>query len=189
MENQELVVQNFDSVPSTGVFSNLSVSTPSDMIKIATSGAATRLGKLAQAHGFSDTPFHAGYQLSTNDVVGHVLTINTVGYANVPEEDNNGKPVYLRDNDGNIVVDENGEPVQRRKIFPVMTFKENPDYWLNCGQLASGMIADWAADVGDDPEVDPMLPNLNAELAEVDVHVNFQWKDGKNRRYVKLIVV
>ena len=178
----------YAATPDTGVLANVSMASPSDMVEVARK-SGSRLGKLAQARGYSDTPFHAGNQLSTNDVVGHILTIEHVAYANVPAVDNDGNPVYMVDANGVAILDDAGDPIQARKQFPVMTFHEAPGYWLNCGQIASAMIADWAADVGDDPTVDPMLPNLNQELEECGgVAINFQWKDGKNRRYVKVIV-
>jgi len=168
MEN-EIMVNNATGevidTPAKSPLDNLPTSSIDDFRRDAFRGNMSRLAKIAHEKGDSDVVLHAGDQLTTEQVVGHVLTIIAVQYAHVP--------------------DDNGE----QKMYPVAVFAEAPGYWYNLGQLATNMVADWAAELGDDPNEDPNLPLVNQELTDCGgVRVYFRWKQGKNRRYVSITV-
>lgn len=165
-ENGEVIdtVQSVNFVPDT--FSHISVN---DMRQEAMSGKMSRLARNAHEKGHSTAALQVGTQLSTDEVVGKVWTIIAVSYAHIP--------------------DENSETGYTDKLYPCVVFAEAPDYWYNLGQIASEMVADWAAEMEDDPEESPNLPNVNAELASCGgVRIYMQWKQGKNRRYIRVTV-
>lgn len=138
-----------------------------EALSIAESGAVNYLTKRSQRDGKTDTVMHVGEQITSDMIVGHVLTIVRVGYAAVPS-DNNG--------------------VSR---FPVCHFAEAPGCWYNGGKLLQDNIDSWADEVGDDPD-DFLLPKLNAALSEVGgIRAYFEWKDkkdGSGQRYVNMIL-
>lgn len=135
----------------------------------ATSGKMSRLARIAHEKGHSTSVLQAGEQLTTDEVVGKVWTIIAVSYAHVPDDD-----------------DETG---LSQKAYPCCVFAEAPDRWYNLGQIAGEMVNDWAAEMGDNPDESPNLPNVNNELAVCGgVRVYMRWKQGKNRRYVSLTV-
>lgn len=162
-----------------------------EALAVADSGNVNFLTKRSQRDGKTDTVMHVGEQITSDMIVGHVLTIIRVGHAAVPATDKKGKPVYVTDESGNIVTNENGEPVQAISVFPVCHFKEAPGCWYNGGKLLQDNIDSWADEVGDDPN-DFYLPKLNAALAEVGgIHAYFGWKDkrdGSGQRYVNMIL-
>lgn len=129
--------------------------------------------------GTTDTLMHAGLQLTSEQVDGHVLTIIRVAYAVVPAVDMAGKPVY----------DETG--VQKKSRYPVCHFREAPGYWYNGGAMLEKNISAWCAEVGDDMS-DPNLPTLNTILGEIGgVRAYFTWKnkrDSSGQRYMNIIL-
>lgn len=135
----------------------------------ATSGKMSRLARVAHEKGHSTSVLQAGDQLTTDEVVGKVWTIIAVSYAHVP--------------------DENDPSGMSKKMYPCCVFMEAPDRWYNLGQIAGEMVADWALEMEEDPEESPNLPNVNNELALCGgVRVYMQWKEGKNRKYVRVTV-
>lgn len=147
-------------------YSHISVN---DFRADATSGKMSRLARIAHEKGHSTSVLQAGDQLTTDEVVGKVWTIIAVSYAHVP--------------------DENDETRMTQKLYPCCVFAEAPERWYNLGQIAGDMVADWAKEMGDEIEDAPNLPAVNAELASCGgVRVYMQWKQGKNRRYVRLTV-
>lgn len=135
----------------------------------AVSTKMSRLARNAHEKGHSTSVLQAGDQLTTDEVVGKIWTIIAVAYAHVP--------------------DENDETGVSQKMYPCVVFAEAPDHWYNLGQIAGDMVADWAIEMDDDKEESPNLPNVNAELAACGgVRVYMQWKNGKNRRYVRVTV-
>lgn len=160
-ENGEIIEVQQSSNP----LDSLPTMSIEDFRKDAFRGTLSRLAKNAHSHGNSDAVLHAGQQLKTADVVNHVLTIIAAQYAYVPDESGN------------------------QKRYPVVVFGEAPDYWYNLGQLGSNLIADWCEEMGDDPDENPYLPNLNQELTDCGgVRVHFRMKHGKNRDYVAITV-
>lgn len=150
----------------TSMFGNISVSA---FRQDATSGHMSRLARNAHEKGHSTSVLQAGDQLKTDDVVGKVWTIIAVAYANVPDD---------KDPTG-----------MSQKKYPCCVFAEATDYWYNLGQIAGEMVADWAVEMGDDPEVSPNLPKVNAELAGCGgVRIFMRWKKGKDRDYVSVTV-
>lgn len=147
-------------------YSHISVN---DFRQEATSGKMSRLARNAHEKGHSTSVLQAGDQLTTDEVVGKVWTIIAVSYAHIP--------------------DENDESGLSQKAYPCCVFAEAPDRWYNLGQIAGEMIADWAVEMGEDPEESPNLPLTNAELASCGgIRIYMQWKQGKNRRYVRVTV-
>lgn len=129
--------------------------------------------------GATDTLMHAGMQLTSEQVAGHVLTISRVAYAIAPTVDMDGKPVY----------DETG--AQKKTRYPVCHFREAPGYWYNGGTMMERNISAWCAEVGDDMS-DPNLPVLNTVLDELGgVRAYFAWKNKKGaggQRYMNIIL-
>lgn len=129
----------------------------------------SRLARNAHEKGHSTSVLQAGDQLTTDEVVGKVWTIIAVSYAHVPDED-----------------DESG---LSQKMYPCCVFAEAPERWYNLGQIAGEMVADWAVEMGENPDESPNLPLTNAELAACGgIRIYMQWKQGKNRRYVRVTV-
>lgn len=158
------VAENASYVPDD--YTHVSVA---DFRSDATSGKMSRLARNAHEKGHSTSVLQAGDQLTTDEVVGKVWTIIAVSYAHIPDED-----------------DETG---LSQKAYPCCVFAEAPDRWYNLGQIAGEMVADWATEMGDNIEEAPNLPNVNAELATCGgVRVYMQWKQGKNRRYIRVTV-
>ncbi len=152
------------SVPD--VYSHLSVT---DFRHDAVSGKMSRLARNAHEKGHSTSVLQAGDQLTTDEVVGKVWTIIAVSYAHIP--------------------DENDETGLSQKMYPCVVFAEAPDRWYNLGQIAGEMVADWAVEMGENPEESPNLPLTNAELAQCGgIRIYMQWKQGKNRRYIRVTV-
>lgn len=152
--------------------------------------SASRLVKRSRMTGKTDSIMHLGNQLTTNDVVGHVLTITRVGFASVPATDSDGNPLFETDDNGEIVMDVDGNSIQRMSVFPVCWFAEAPEWWYNGGQLLLENIREWADEVGDDI-TDFMLPKVNAELQECGgIRAYFTWKESKKagRKYVSMIL-
>lgn len=177
------------SVPSTHALDNL----PSvDLLSIrrdALLSTPNKYVQAARAAGLVDSAGHLGIQLSTDDVVNHILTIDSVCRAMSPDLDDNNNPVPLTDENGAIVVDENGDIVYRSSIYPIVTFAEAPGYWYNGGKLMAGVLDEWARLSGDDPN-SMTYPLLNADLAEIGgIRVFLTWKQGRNRRYVNMVLV
>lgn len=162
-----------------------------EALATAESGNVNFLTRRSQRDGKTDTVMHVGEQVTSDMVVGHVLTIVRVGHASVPAIDNNGKPVYVTDANGIQITDENGEPIQAISVFPVCHFKEAPGCWYNGGKLLQDNINSWADEVGDDPN-DFYLPALNKAIAEIGgIRAYFEWKnkkDNSGQRYVNMIL-
>lgn len=162
-----------------------------EALATAESGNVNFLTKRSQRDGKTDTVMHVGEQIKSDMIVGHVLTITRVGHAAVPATDNNGRPIYSKDENGNVETDDNGEPIQLVSVFPVCHFKEAPGCWYNGGKLLQDNIESWADEVGDDPD-DFYLPKLNKALSEVGgIRAYFEWKDkrdGSGQRYVNMIL-
>lgn len=174
MNDNEMVVANSGEIIEAveqanfipDMYSHISVS---DFRREAVSGKMSRLARNAHERGHSTSVLQAGDQLFTDEVVGKVWTIIAVSYAHIP--------------------DENDETGLSKKMYPCVVFAEAPDRWYNLGQIASEMVVDWADEMGDNIEDAPNLPNVNAELAACGgVRIYMQWKDGKNRRYVRVTV-
>lgn len=148
----------------------------------------SRLGKRSHAAGKSDTALHIGTQLLSEDIVGHPLTIIRVGFASIPQTDENGNPVYKQAN-GKILTDENGDPVQETSVYPICHFSELPGYWYNGGMMLKDNILEWAEEMGDDTD-DFSLPLVNEELRESGgIPVFFMMKVSKaGRKYVNMVV-
>lgn len=149
-----------------------------------------RLTAAAMKNGTTDTLLHAGTQLLADDVAGHVLTIIRVGYASAPARDVNGKPVYVM-RDGEILTNENGEPIQDVALYPVCHFKEAPGYWYNGGTMLKKNIEVWAQECGDDG-TDHNFPEVNKALEEIGgIQAFFAWKekrDGSGQKYMNIIL-
>lgn len=162
-----------------------------EALAIAESGNVNILTRRSQKDGKTDTVMHVGEQIKTEMIVGHVLTIIRVGHAAVPATDNKGNPIYVTDENGAVITNENGEPMQAVSVFPVCHFKEAPGCWYNGGTLLQDNIVSWADEVGDDPD-DFYLPKLNAVLSEIGgIRAYFEWKDkkdGSGQRYVNMIL-
>lgn len=162
-----------------------------DAIERAERGEMNFLTRRSQRDGKTDTVMHIGSQITSDMIVGHALTIIRVGHASVPATDNNGKPIYVTDEDGNVINDENGDPIQLISKFPVCWFKEARNCWYNGGRLLQDNINSWADEVGDDPN-DFYLPKINAALKEIGgIPAYFEWKDKQDRsgqRYVNMIL-
>lgn len=149
-----------------GKFANISVT---EFRQDATSGRMSRLARNAHEKGHSTSVLQAGDQLKTDDVVGKVWTIISVAYAHIPDD---------KDPTG-----------MSQKKYPCCVFAEATDYWYNLGQIAGEMVADWAVEMGDDPETSPNLPKVNQELATCGgVRIFMRWKKGKDRDYVSVTV-
>ena len=177
------------SVPSTHALDNLPAV---DLLSIRREALLTTPNKYVQAArvaGLVDSAGHLGIQLSTDDVVNHILTIDSVCRATAPDSDDNGNPVPMVDDNGAIVMDENGEIAYRSSVYPIVTFAEAPGYWYNGGKLMAGVLDEWARMSGDDAD-SMTYPLLNADLAEIGgIRVFFTWKQGRNRRYVNMVLV
>lgn len=162
-----------------------------EALSTAESGNVNVLTRRSQRDGKTDTVMHAGQQIKSDMIVGHVLTIIRVGHAAVPATDNQGKPVYLTDENGVLATDTYGEPIQGVSVFPVCHFKEAPGCWYNGGKLLQDNIDSWADECGDNPD-DFYLPKVNAVLEEIGgVRAYFEWKDkkdGSGQRYVNMIL-
>lgn len=157
-------VQSAAFIPDS--YSHISVN---DFRQEAVAGKMSRLARNAHEKGHSTSVLQAGDQLTTDEIVGKVWTIIGVAYAHIP--------------------DENDETGMSKKMYPCVVFGEAPDRWYNLGQIAGEMVADWADEMGDDIEEAPNLPNVNAELASCGgVRIYMQWKQGKNRRYIRVTV-
>lgn len=149
-----------------------------------------RLTAASMKNGTTDTLLHAGTQLLAADVAGHVLTIIRVGFATAPARDIKGNPVY-ETRDGEILTDENGEPVPKMSLYPVCHFKEAPDYWYNGGSMLKKNIEVWAQECGDDG-TDLNFPEVNKALQELGgIKAYFAWKekrDGSGQKYMNIIL-
>lgn len=177
-ENTSMVLAN---IPQTSLaeFQAAAFSTP-----------ANRLSARSMRAGKTDTVLHIGTQLRTEDIVGHALTIIRVGFASLPATNEKGEPVPKVDENGTVITDENGIPVQETSLFPICHFAEAPGYWYNGGQLLKENIMEWADETGDDLS-DYNLPNTNAALQELGgIRCFFSWGESKRtgRRYVKMIL-
>lgn len=162
-----------------------------EALQIAEAGSVNILTRRSQRDGKSDSAMHIGKQIKTELIVGHALTIIRVGHAAVPATDEKGEPVLVTDENGAIVLDEDGEAQQAISVFPVCFFKEAPGCWYNGGKLLQDNIVSWADEVGDDPN-DFYLPKVNSVLEEIGgIRAYFDWKDkkdGSGRRYVNMIL-
>lgn len=176
------------TVPDTHALDNISTQDLTMFRRESLLREPSKYTKRAQINGHTDTVGHIGIQLSTNDVVGKVLTINSLCRAEVPTLDRNGNPVPAMFDDGTTKVDENGEIVYETSIFPIVTFAEAPGYWYNGGTMLSNVINDWIMESGDEPD-SFTFPKLNADLEAIGgIPVYFQWKQGKNNTYVNMIL-
>ena len=159
--------------------------------KSALSNSGNRLAALSVRAGKTDTVMHIGTQIRTDELVGHALTIVRVGFAALPATNpSDDSPVYETDDDGNILCDENGEPVQAISMYPICHFKEAPGYWYNGGKLMAENVRIWAEECGDDLS-DYNLPNTNMELEKLGgIKCYFTWKESRKtgRKYVSMIV-
>jgi len=162
----------------------------------AFNGLTNRLSLRSQRDGKTDTVMHAGNQITSQMLVGHVMTIVRVGFASVPATDNNGNPVYLTSKDGELMTDNAGNPVPKMSVFPVCHFKEAPGCWYNGGKLLYENVLSWADEVGEEVDergwpLNPSLPKINMELEAVGgIRAYFEWKDkkdGSGQRYVNII--
>ena len=162
-----------------------------EAMEIATSGNVNALTRRSQRDGKTDTVMHIGEQITSDMIVGHVLTIVRVGHASVPAVDNSGKPIFVTDTNGKQIVNEDGEPIQAVSVFPVCHFKEAPGCWYNGGKLLQDNIDSWADETGDDSG-DFYMPKLNAVLEEIGgIRAYFEWKnkkDGSGQKYVNMIL-
>lgn len=157
-------VKNVEFIPDT--FNHISVQ---NFRAEAVTGKMSRLARNAHEKGHSTSILQAGDQLTTDEIVGKVWTIIAVAYAHVPDD---------KDPSG-----------MSQKTYPCCVFGEAPNNWYNLGQIASEMVADWAVEMGDDPDESPNLPNVNAELATCGgIRIYMQWKQGKDRRYIRVTV-
>ena len=158
--------------------------------KVFNSGTNRLLSRL-QRDGQAGTVLHLGNQIKTEDVIGKVLTIISVGYAVAPTFNRDGTPVFATDKEGLPVVDENGVAVQKMSTYPVCTFAEAPGWWYNGGSRLAAIIDSLRDECGDEPG-DMMLPNTNAELQKVGgLMAYFQWKESTRnpgQRYVDIIL-
>lgn len=176
------------TVPDTHALDNLPAQDLMQFRRESLLRTPSKYTKRAQINGHTDTVGHIGIQLSTNDIVGKVLTINSLCRAEVPLLDRNGNPVPAVFEDGTTRVDDNGEIVYETSVFPIVTFTEAPGYWYNGGTMLSNVIADWCEESGDEPD-SFTFPKLNADLQEIGgIPVYFQWKQGKNNTYVNMIL-
>ena len=175
-------------VPATHALDNVVTKSVAEFRASALISKPSKYTERARKSGKTDSVGHIGIQLSTEDIVDKVLTIDSVCRASVPLTDENGNPVPLVDDNGAIVMDSNGEIVYATQVYPIITFAEAPGYWYNGGTLLAGVLPEWADESGDD--VDSMsYPLLNADLKEIGgIPVYFCWKQGKNRRYVNMIL-
>ena len=160
-------------------------------IERAERGEVNFLTRRSQKDGKTDTVMHIGSQITSDMIVGHALTIVRVGHASVPATDQQGNPIYVTGENGEIVADENGDPVQAISTFPVCWFREAKDCWYNGGKLLQDNIDSWADECGDDPN-DFYLPKINAALKDIGgIQAYFEWKDKQDRsgqRYVNMIL-
>lgn len=179
------------TVGTTGVLANLPTTSLEAFQSSMFSAAPNKLAQLSQLAGTSDTVLHVGSQLTSQDVAGHALTIIRVGLASVPATNIKGNPVYATDENGEVVTDATGQPVQAHDIYPVCRFKEAPEYFYNGGAMLQKNIEVWAKEVGDDLN-DYNLPKVNKTLEEIGgVHAYFAWKekrDGSGQKYMNMIL-
>ena len=137
-----------------------------------------RLTQASLRAGTTDTLMHVGMQLTTEQVVNHILTIVRVAFAAIP------KTV-----DGVPVTNDAGEVII--ETYPVCHFAEAPGYWYNGGSMLKKNIEAWAREVGDSME-DPNLPLVNQTLSEIGgVRAFFGWKnkrDSSGQKYVNIIL-
>lgn len=162
----------------------------------AFNGATNRLSLRSQRDGKTDTVMHAGNQITSSMLVGHVMTITRVGFASVPTTDNSGNPVYLTNKDGELLADKAGNAIPKMSTFPVCHFKEAPGCWYNGGKLLFENVISWADECGEEVDdygypLNPNLPKINAELEAIGgIQAYFEWKDkkdGSGQRYVNII--
>lgn len=176
------------SIPATHALDNVQTQSVAEFRSRAMVTTSNKYTQIARANNMTDSVGHIGKQLSTEDIVGHVLHIDTICRASVPKVDANGNPVPMVDANGAIVVDENGEFVPATTIYPIITFSEAPGYWYNGGKLLANVLPLWAAESGDGPD-SMNYPKLNADLAEIGgIPVYFEWKQGKQYKYVNMIL-
>lgn len=144
-----------------------------------------------QKDGKVDTAFHIGKQIKSEQIAGKVLTIIRIGRGMAPKTDNKGNPIWVTDDSGTPITDENGIAVQEMSIFPICHFKEAPGWWYNAGAMMEGIIESLCDECGDDPG-EMVFPNVNAALEEVGgLRAYFDWKDSaKNpgQKYMNIIV-
>lgn len=183
---------------NSGALSAMPSMSLADFQREAFATKANRLTALSRRSGTTDTVMHAGTQITSAEIVGHALTIIRVQYANVPVRDpKTNAPIFETGEDGNVVLDEDGNPVQKFSMFPVCHFAEAPGYWYNGGKLLGDNIRLWAEEEGDEflPDgtpVDMTLPGVNAALQEIGgIRAYFAWKDkrdGSGQRYINMIL-
>ncbi len=186
------------SASNNGALSAIPSMSLADFQREAFATTANRLTALSRRSGSTDTVMHVGTQLTSADIVGHALTIIRVQYANVPARDpKTNTPVFETDDNGVVLLDESGNPIQKFSIFPVCHFAEAPGYWYNGGKLLGDNIRLWAAEEGDEflPDgtpADMTLPAVNAALEEIGgIRAYFAWKDkrdGSGQRYINMIL-
>lgn len=158
-----------DSPASGNPLENLTTVSFEEFRRDAFRGTMSELAKWAHEDGNSEAVLHAGEQLTTEQVINHVLTIMATQYAYIPDEK-----------------EENGV-----KRYPVVVFAEAPSYWYNMGELGGNLIRDWAKRAGDDPEENPYLPNLNQMLTDcggVRIHFRMKHSSKNNRDYVSITI-
>lgn len=176
------------TIPATHALDGINTESVAEFRLKALTTKANKYTEIARRNSMTDSAGHIGKQLSTEDIVGHVLHIDTVCRASVPVVDANGNPVPAVDANGAIILDENGEFLPATSIYPIITFTEAPGYWYNGGKLLADVLPLWAAESGDD-EDSMNYPKLNADLADIGgIPVYFEWKQGKKFRYVNMIL-
>ena len=149
-------------------------------------------GMASQEAGATDSTLHIGTQLMTDDIVSRNLTVTACGFASVPVYDDNNEPVYQSGPNGEIVVDDDGCPIQARSEYPVFRFKEYPEAYYNGGTMAAKNVIAWAKACGDDIS-NPTLPLTNAKIEEVGgIPVRFEWREKRRgasgQRYLAMMV-
>lgn len=181
--------QNIMVPESTHALDNLSTRSIVDFRRDSLTRKPTKYAARSQRDGKVDSVGHIGHQLSTDDVVGHVLTIDSVCRAIVPLFDKSNNPIWETDENGALKTDADGNFVQATSIYPIVTFAEAPGYWYNGGTLLAGVLPGWAEEAGDEPD-SMTYPLLNADLAEIGgIPCYFEWKQGRaGNKYVNMIL-
>ena len=82
------------SVPATHALDNIATRSVAEFRANALVSKPSKYTERARRAGKTDSVGHIGIQLSTDDIVDHVLTISSVCRASVPVLDNNGNPVW-----------------------------------------------------------------------------------------------
>lgn len=184
MNEQELMEQN----AGVELIAQVAPQTLAEFQEAAFNKPISRLARRSQAAGTTDTVLHIGTQLHTEDILGRPLHICRVGYASVPVTDEKNNPVWEVNESGEVVTDVDGNPVQKRSVFPVCHFVEAPGYWYNGGTMLDKNIREWIDELGDDPS-NYNLPLVNQELAQYPIPAFFSIVDKTHtggRKYVKI---